>query len=177
MRLDGQRFARRRQNPKRPPDGVDGPPLAWTLKGLGRGLAAVITHRGRFYLVGDHDRMAYLQCYDLATQKRLWSCKIGKAWGGGDGASPAIDDDALFGQTNVGDNYCVGLDGQLIFRAESGQVSLIEASPKGCNLLSHFRPEDGSKGNEPHWAHPVVSHGLLFLRQHDQLNAYDLRKK
>jgi outer membrane protein assembly factor BamB len=366
------------------------------MKGLGRGLAAIITLKGRFYIVGDHDRMAHLQCYDLGTQKQIWSCKIGKAWNGGEGASPAIDGDALFGQNGVGDNYCVGLDGKLrwvkncysdfkgrlmnpqypypqtplvdgdkvivnpggpeavvvaldrktgetiwaipasnitgakgsdkaayssalvteggglrhyvdlvgrglvgilpkdgkvlwtynlaggeaniptpivrgdyvyccssygsgtvllklspdgqggvkaekiyhlsadvaqnlegqsvlvgdytytgmggysgipiciefltgkvmwkahqigsgvaaltsadgklIFRAESGQVSLIEASPKGYNLLGYFKPDDGSKGNEPHWSHPVVSHGLLFIRQHDQLNAYDLRK-
>ena len=376
----------------------DGPPLAWKVSGLGKGLAAVITLKGRFYIVGDHEQAAYLQCYDLATQQQIWSTKIGKAWSSGDGASPAIDGDALFGQTNVGDNYCVGLDGKLrwvknnysdfkgglmnpqygfpqtplvdgdrvivnpggpeavvvaldrktgetiwkipaseitgkkgsdkaayssalvteggglrhyvdlvgrglvgirpkdgkvlwtynlaggeaniptpivrgdyvyccssygsgtvllklspdgpdgvkaeqvyhldanvaqnlegqsvlvgdytftgiggysgvpiciefltgkvmwkadkqigagvagltsadgklIFRAESGPVSLIEASPKAYNLISHFKPEDGSKGSEPHWSHPVVSHGLLFIRQHDTLFAYDLRKK
>ncbi len=68
-------------------------------------------------------------------------------------------------------------DGKLIFRAESGHVSLIEASPKQFNLISSFKPNDGSKGNEAHWSHPVVSHGLLFIRQHDTLCAYDLRKK
>ena len=374
-----------------------GPPLAWKVDGLGRGLSAVVTLKGRFYIVGDHDQMSYLQCYDLATQKKLWSTKIGKAWGGGEGASPAIDGDAVFGQTSVGDNYCISLDGKLrwinncytdfkgflmnpqygfpqtplvdgknvivnpggpdavivalnrdtgatnwsipaseikgakgsdraayasalvtegggvrhyvdlvgkglvgfrpkdgkvlwtynlaggeaniptpivrgdyvyccssygsgavllklsadgadgvkaekvyhlsanvaenlcgqsvlvgdctytgkggysgeplciefltgkvmwkgkqvgagvagvtaadgkiIFRAESGHVSLIEASPKQFNLISSFKPDDGSKGSEPHWSHPVVSHGLLFIRQHDTLYAYDLRKK
>ena len=68
-------------------------------------------------------------------------------------------------------------DGKLIFRAESGEVSLIEASPERYNLISSFKPDDGSKGSEPHWSHPVVSHGLLLIRQHDVLLAYDLRKK
>ena len=90
-----------------------GPPLAWKVNGLGRGLAAVIVHKGRFYIVGDHNQMSFLQCYDLETRNKIWSCKIGKAWGGGEGPSPAIDGDAIFGQTNVGDNYCIGLDGKL----------------------------------------------------------------
>jgi outer membrane protein assembly factor BamB len=377
----------------------DGPPLAWKASGLGRGLAAAIVLKGRFYIVGDHDQQSFLQCFDFNTREKLWSCKIGKAWGGGEGASPAIDGDALFGQTNVGDNYCISLDGKLrwvnnchsdfkggvmnpqygfpqtplvdgknvivnpggpehcvvaldrdtgkpiwsisasaikegvgapmskgsdkaayaspvvseaagvrhyvanvgrgligirpgdgkllwtynlangeaniptpivrgdyvyccssygagtvllklskdgeglkaekvyhldlnnlcgqsvlvgdytytgeggysgnpvcvefltgkimwkgkqvgagvagltsaegklIFRAESGQVSLIEANPKSCNHISSFKPDDGSTGNAPHWSHPVVSHGLLLIRQHDSLFAYDLRKK
>jgi outer membrane protein assembly factor BamB len=377
-----------------------GPPLLWKVTGLGRGLAAAVILKGRFYIVGDHDQSSYLQCYDLATQKQIWSTKIGKSWGGGEGASPAIDGDALFGQTNMGDNYCIGLDGKLrwvnncysdfkgflmnpqygfpqtplvddknvilnpggpehcvvalnrdtglpnwsisaeaiksvmksekpkgsdraayssavvsegggqrhyvdlvgkgligfrpkdgkilwgynlaggeaniptpiirgdyvyccnsygagtvllklskdgedgvkaeqvyhinlnnlegqsvlvgdytytgeggysgnpvcvefltgkimwkgkqkgagvagltsvegklIFRAESGEVSLFEANPKECNMISWFKPEDGSKGNEAHWSHPVVSHGMLFIRQHDTLLAYDLKKK
>jgi outer membrane protein assembly factor BamB len=378
----------------------EGPPVAWKLTGLGRGLAATITHKGRFYIVGDHDQSAFLQCFDLKTREKIWSTKIGKAWGGGDGASPAVDGDAIFGQTNVGDNYCIGLDGKLrwvknnytdfkgflmnpqygfpqtplvdgknvvvnpggvpndcvvaldrdtgktiwsvsgadikaamksekprgsdraayacpvvseaagyrhyvlnvgrgligldpkngkvlwgynlaggeaniptpivrgdyvyccssygagtvllkiskdgdglkaekvyhidlnnlegqsvlvgdhtytgeggysgnpvcvefltgkivwkgkqkgagvagltsvegklIFRAESGEVSMLEASPKGHNLISWFKPDDGGKGNEARWSHPVVSHGLMFIRQHDTLLAYDLRKK
>ena len=68
-------------------------------------------------------------------------------------------------------------DGKLIFRAESGHVSLIEASPKQFNLISSFKPDDGSRASEAHWSHPVVSHGLLFIRQHNTLYAYDLRKK
>lgn len=372
-----------------------GPPLAWKMTGCGNGLAAPITLKGRLYIPGGFEQTACLSCYDLATQKQIWRCKIA-ADRGGVGGSPAIDGDALFGQTHEGDTYCVGLDGQLrwvkscprdyggglmnpaymfaqtplidgnqvifnpggkdacvvavdrktgatiwkipasqtggpkgsdraaysspvmteggglrhyvlmvghgligvspkdgkvlwnynlaggeaniatpivrgdyvydcnsygtgtvllklssdgaggvkaekvyhlsadvcqnlegqsvlvgdytftgmggysgvpicvefptgkvmwkgqqagsgvagltaadgklIFRAESGQVSLIEASPKGFNLISVFKPEDGSKGNEPHWANPVVSHGLLLIRQHDVLVAYDLRK-
>jgi len=377
-----------------------GPPLAWKAEGLGRGLAAAVVLKGRFYIVGDHDQQSFLQCYDFATQKQIWSCKIGKAWAGGEGASPAIDGDALFGQTNVGDNYCVSLDGKLrwvnncysdfkgflmnpqygfpqtplvdgknvivnpggpedcvvalnrdtgkpnwsisaavikdamksdkprgsdraayssavvtegggqrhyvdlvgkgligfrpsdgkilwaynlaageaniptpivrgdyvyccssygsgtvllklspttdegvkseqvyhldlnnlegqsvlvgdytytgeggysgnpvcvefltgkimwkgkqkgagvagvtsadgkiIFRAESGEISLIDANPREFNMISWFKPDDGAKGGEPHWSHPVVSHGLLLIRQHDSLFAFDLRKK
>ena len=91
----------------------EGPPLAWKVSGLGRGLAAVVTLKGRFYIVGDHNQMSYLQCYDLATRKQIWSTKIGKDGPYNEGASPAIDGDAVFGQTSDGDNYCISLDGKL----------------------------------------------------------------
>ena len=377
----------------------NGPPLAWKMTGIGRGLAAIVVLKGRFYMVGDRENTATLQCYNLADQKPIWACKVGPKWNDGERASPAIDGDALFGMTGEGDVYCVGLDGKLrwtksskrdfggslmnpqygytqtplvddkrvivnpggkencvvaldrdtgvtiwkipaaeikgerghdgaaysspviteggglrhyvflvgrglvginpkdgkvlwiynkmahgeaniptpiirgdyvfdsvgydagtcclklspdgqggvkaeevwyltpdicqnlegqsalvgdyvytthayvaaypvcielatgkvmwknkeqvgrgvagmtsadgkvILRAESGEVSMFEASPKAYNLISIFKPDDGSKGNEQRWAHPVVSHGLLFIRQHDVLVAYDLRKK
>jgi outer membrane protein assembly factor BamB len=374
-----------------------GPPLAWKVTGLGKGLAAVVILKGRFYMIGDLDNVAVMQCFDLKTREKLWSCKVGPAWEAyNEGPSPQIDGDALFGQTGKGDCYCIGLDGKLrwvkntyrdfggrlmnpqygypqtplvdgdrvvvnpggkencvvaldrktgatiwkipasetgggntdgaaysspviteggglrhyvmlvgngllgvnpkdgkvlwtfnnhrgeanvptpivrgdyvyccnsygggacllklssdgaggvkaekiyyitdndhqnlmgqsvlvgdhcytgtggysgnptctefltgkvvwkgkqegagvagvtsadgklIFRAESGEVSLIEASPKAFNLISVFTPDDGSKKGEPHWSHPVVSHGMLFIRQHDTLLAYDIKKK
>ena len=376
-----------------------GPPLAWKMTGIGQGLAAPVTFKGRIYIVGDHEKMAYLQCYDLADQKEIWKTKIGPMWERyTDGPSPTVDGDALFGQTrpgrcllrrprrqtavgqellqglrrrrhepavrfravaagrrqaassstpavkdacivavdrNTGEtiwkipasatggpkgsklaaysspvismgggvkqyvlmvghgligvkpedgkvlwtynlaggeaniptpivhgdyvydcnsygtgtvllklsadgsggvkaekvyhldaNVCQNLEGQsvlvgdytftgmggysgepicvefltgkvmwkgkqagagvagltsadgkLIFRAESGQVSLIEASGKGFNLISVFTPDDGSKKGEAHWANPIVSHGLLIIRQMDTLLAYDIKKK
>jgi outer membrane protein assembly factor BamB len=376
----------------------NGPPLAWKMTGLGKGLAAPIIFKGRLYIVGDHNGMADLQCYDFSTQKQLWITKIGPMWEAyTEEASPTLDGDALFGQTGKGDVYCIGLDGQLrwvkncyrdyggglmnpqygfpqsplvdgdrvvfnpggkeacvvavdrktgatiwkipasetggpkgsdkaafsspviteggglrhyvmlvghgligirpkdgkvlwtynqaggeaniptpnvrgdyvyscssygsgtvllklspdgqggvkaeklyhnfgddyqnlcgqsvlvgdyaftgtggysgnpvcieimtgkvmwkarqvgagvsgltsadgklIFRAESGHVWMVEASAKGYNLISSFEPDDGSEKGQPHWAHPVVSHGMLFIRQHDMLLAYDIRKK
>ena len=80
-------------------------------------------------------------------------------------------------QKGAGVAALTSADGKLIFRAESGEVSLIDASPERYHLISWFKPIDGSKGSEPHWSHPVVSHGLLLIRQHDVLLAYDLRKK
>jgi outer membrane protein assembly factor BamB len=89
-----------------------GPPLAWKLSGLGRGLAAPITFKGRLYIPGEMQGSVSLQCFDLATQQRIWKCGI-PGDSGDPGASPAIDGDALFGQANKGTNYCIGLDGKL----------------------------------------------------------------
>ena len=46
-----------------------GPPLAWKMTGLGQGVAAVVTCKGRLYTLGNKDKTALVQCFDLATQK------------------------------------------------------------------------------------------------------------
>jgi outer membrane protein assembly factor BamB len=80
-------------------------------------------------------------------------------------------------QAGAGVAGLTAADGKLIYRAESGEVSLLKASGDGHNLISVFHPEDGCKKSEPHWANPVVSHGLLLIRQYDMLLAFDLKKK
>jgi outer membrane protein assembly factor BamB len=90
-----------------------GPPLLWKLKGCGDGLSAIVVLKGRFYIMGDRKDGATLQCYDLKTQEEIWSRYIGKSWTRGEGPSPTIDGDALFGEIGVGVAYSVGLDGKL----------------------------------------------------------------
>ena len=64
-------------------------------------------------------------------------------------------------------------DGNLIFRYQSGEVALIEASPSGYKLKGSFKPEFVS--SKPCWAHPVVIGGRLYLRDQDKLMCYDVR--
>jgi outer membrane protein assembly factor BamB len=64
-------------------------------------------------------------------------------------------------------------DGHLIFRYQSGEVALIEATPDKYNLKGSFKPEYISR--KPCWAHPVVAGGRLYLRDQDKLMCYDLR--
>lgn len=64
-------------------------------------------------------------------------------------------------------------DGRLYFRYESGDMALIEATPKGYHLISSFRPQIGGNG----WPHPVIYHGRLYLRGNDQILCYDIRQK
>jgi outer membrane protein assembly factor BamB len=90
-----------------------GPPLVWQVKGCGDGVAAVVVLKGRFYILGDKNQGAQLQCFDLATQKQIWSASLGKTFNRGENASPAIDGDALFGTIASGSAYCVGLDGKV----------------------------------------------------------------
>jgi outer membrane protein assembly factor BamB len=66
-------------------------------------------------------------------------------------------------------------DGHLIFRYESGEVALIEASPAAYRLKGSFKPDYIS--GDPCWAHPVVIGGRLYLRDQDKLMCYDVRAK
>jgi hypothetical protein len=66
-------------------------------------------------------------------------------------------------------------DGHLVFRYQSGEVALIEATPSGYHLKGSFKPE--YVGKNPCWAQPVVIGGRLYLRDQDKLMCYDVRQK
>jgi outer membrane protein assembly factor BamB len=65
-------------------------------------------------------------------------------------------------------------DGHLIFRYQSGDVALIEATPSGYHLKGSFKPD--YVGKDPCWAQPVVIGGRLYLRDQDKLMCYDVRQ-
>lgn len=67
----------------------------------------------------------------------------------------------------------VYVEGRLVCRSERGQVSLVRATPDGYTLDGQFSEPEPS--DRPQWPHPVVSGGLLFLRDQDALDCYDLR--
>jgi outer membrane protein assembly factor BamB len=64
-------------------------------------------------------------------------------------------------------------DGNLIFRYQSGEVALIEATPSGYHLKGSFKPDYVSRS--PCWAQPVVIGGRLYLRDQDKLMCYDVK--
>ena len=63
-------------------------------------------------------------------------------------------------------------DGHLYFRYEDGTMALIEATPEEYRLKGSFKL-DSVKGKS--WPHPVISDGLLYLRDQDTLMCYDIR--
>ena len=65
-------------------------------------------------------------------------------------------------------------DGNLIFRYQSGEVALIEATPSAYRLKGSFKPDYISKN--PCWAQPVVIDGRMYLRDQDKLMCYDVRQ-
>ena len=65
-------------------------------------------------------------------------------------------------------------DGLLYAYNERGRVGLIEPDPDGFKLISEFRIK---KGSGPHWAHPFIADGKLFMRHGDVLTVYDIKEK
>ena len=60
---------------------TDGPPLRWSVKGIGDGIAAVAVADGRVILLGDYDGEEYVTALDERTGHRLWAVPIGQAAG------------------------------------------------------------------------------------------------
>jgi outer membrane protein assembly factor BamB len=93
-----------------------GPPLLWRMTGCGNGVAGIVTCKGRLYVMGDRDKSATLQCYDLATQKQIWYCRVAPEFGMGERAAPVVDGNQIFGCTGNSTFYAVdGTTGKLMW--------------------------------------------------------------
>ncbi len=72
----------------------------------------------------------------------------------------------------VGKGSVIYADGLLYGYGEKGKLGIIKASPTGMELVNSFKVE---KGNGPHWGHPVISNGVLYIRHGDALMAYSIK--
>jgi len=64
-------------------------------------------------------------------------------------------------------------DGQIIFRYDSGETFLIEATPDAFKINGRFEPPtDRGKA----WAHPVIHDGKLYLRHGNILCCFDVKE-
>jgi outer membrane protein assembly factor BamB len=113
-------------------------------------------HHGGMVLVGEHiycghgHNNGFPLCIEMKTGKAAW--KPGRGVGSGSAAVTFAD-------------------GHLYFRYESGDVALIEATPKEYRLKGHFKPDEN---HGPNWPHPVIAGGKLYLRDRDVLRCYDV---
>ena len=115
------------------------------------------TNSGGAVLVGDYIYCSHVQggapqCIEFLTGKLMWE----KERGPGSGPAGVI---------------CA--DGHLYFQYESGVMALVAATPDKYELKGQFRTPDKKGG----FAHPAISNGRLYLRLHDALYCYDLKKK
>ncbi len=62
-------------------------------------------------------------------------------------------------------------DGLLYCYAEDGTLGLVKPSPERCEVVSSFKVP---LGDGPHWAHPVVANGRLYVRHGNVLMCYDV---
>jgi outer membrane protein assembly factor BamB len=111
----------------------------------------MILKDGHVYLGHAHNN-GFPVCVEMKSGKIVW---------GGDQRGPGGGSAAI-----------VLVGGDLVFRYEDGVVALIEATTKGYNLKSQFKPAF-QKGKS--WSHPVVVDGRLYLREQEKLMCYDLK--
>ncbi|HUW57236.1 MAG TPA: PQQ-binding-like beta-propeller repeat protein [Planctomycetota bacterium] len=62
-------------------------------------------------------------------------------------------------------------DGMLYGYSEDGNVGLLRPTPERCEVVSSFKVP---MGEGPHWAHPVIAEGRLFIRHGNALMCYDI---
>ena len=117
-------------------------------------------HHGGVILLGDHiygysDGLGWT-CQDFKTGAEVWSEK--KALGKG-----AI-------------SYADGMF--YLLEESSGNVVLIEASPKGWSEKSRFKLDPQTAIRSPQgriWTHPVIANGRLYLRDQDLIFCYAVK--
>jgi outer membrane protein assembly factor BamB len=100
------------------------------------------------YLYGFHNSI--LTCLEFATGKVQWRDR------------------------SVGKGSLTYADGNLYLLSENNVVGLAAASPAGYEELGRFKIADQGL---PSWAHPVVSGGVLYIRNQRTLTAYDVKAK
>lgn len=120
----------------------------------------MINHHGGVVLVGEN-----LYGFSDSGRPGVWVCQNFKSG------------EMVWSSNKLGKGSIVYADGRLILRQENGPgtIVLIEASPSGYKEHGRFDPPDRSNLNS--WAHPVVANGILYLRDQDNLLAYDIKAK
>lgn len=59
-----------------------------------------------------------------------------------------------------------------IYEERGGHVALVRPDPQKMDIVSSFRMKEGEG---PHWAHPAIYDGFLFIRHGDVVGVYDIR--
>ena len=126
-----------------------GPPLAWTISGLGKGYGTVALQGDRLYVQGTQGDSSAVFCLRRSDGGRIWARALGRTLdqerGGGPRGTPTIDGDVLFALSETGDLVCLRLsDGTVVWARNiltdfggSNPKWLISESPlvDGPNLI------------------------------------------
>jgi outer membrane protein assembly factor BamB len=124
-----------------------------TVSQLGYSTREMKNHHGGMvvvdgYLYGSSDP-GILKCIELRNNRVVWQDR------------------------SVGKGAVSYADGHLYVRSERGPVALVAATPDGYREKGRF--DQPQRSGRPSWSHPVIANGKLFLRDMDNLLAFDIR--
>jgi outer membrane protein assembly factor BamB len=84
-----------------------GPPLAWTISGLGPGYGTVAIQGERIYVQGTQGKSSAVLCLNRADGSTVWARTLGRGLdqekGGGPRGTPTVDGDSLYALSEAGD--------------------------------------------------------------------------
>lgn len=132
--------------------------VVWANKEIGNRQGGVVLVDKSLY--GSHENRNWV-CQDWATGMNNWT--------------------STRPPRGLGVGSLIYADGNLICLAEEkGEVALLDASPAGYKENGRFPLPQQSKLRKQRgkvWTHPVLSNGLLFLRDQELLFCYNLKAK
>jgi outer membrane protein assembly factor BamB len=83
--------------------------------------------------------------------------------------------DMAWRDRSVGKGSLAFADNRLYLYSEDGVVGLAEANPAGYR--EHGRFSLGQQSGLPTWSHPIITGGLLIVRDQDTVYAYNVRSR
>lgn len=92
----------------------------------------------------------------VAVDWNTGETKYNTDWGSGKSKGSIISADNML--------YC--------YDEKRGYVGLVKATPEAFDVVSQFAI---TKGQGPHWAHPVINDGVLYIRHGSALMAYKIK--
>ena len=92
----------------------------------------------------------------MAVDWATGATKYDTAWGGGKSKGSIVTADGML----------------YIYDERRGMVGLVKPNPEKFEVVSEFRI---TKGEGPHWAHPVLHDGVLYIRHGNAFMAYKVK--
>ena len=120
--------------------------LAWNNKSMDSRMGGAVFVDG--YIYGSGDRTREWKCIDWETGENTWESKA------------------------AGKGVTIFADGLLFGYSDRGELSIARANPEKFEILSKTKV---TLGSEQHWAHPIISQGVLYLRHGKTLIAYKIK--
>jgi hypothetical protein len=77
--------------------------------------------------------------------------------------------ETMYKISNSGECNVIYADGMLYVYSDKGVMNLIKPNSNEYELISSF---EVTLGTGPHWAHPVIHQGVMYLRHGEVLMAY-----
>ena len=150
---------------------------------------APVSENGRLYVTSGHRNGG--QMLEISSDGRTvtpgWSDEVLNTLSGG----LVLIDGYVYGSNSKGKWVCLDLktgrvmyenrgvgmgsvlyaDGMLYCYSDKGTLGLVRATPQSPDVISSFKV---TQGEGPHWAHPVIANGRLYIRHGQYLMAYDV---
>jgi len=104
---------------------TNGPPLAWRIQGLGRGMSTVAIANGRIFTQGaankNGQRGVFVTALNLGDGKEIWSTPITTGREPEPNGTPTVDGQLLFAIGNDGEVACLETDtGKVVWKKNFG---------------------------------------------------------